>query len=397
MGRMAAERTVVHVDLRPDGTIDRTAVPTDQATTIVVHRPTVYSSVLPWGGYLPRSVLLLPHADRPHPWAPIMGLLRFLQEHLDHGALFVGHRAASEAEALADLRARALLAFLRDEQAAWVDIASASGRVQDSQAFLEYLHRVRGWDTHVPAITDTANAATARAVEAFQATYNNAFHADIFEDGVIGEQTLGAIFEVAKAEFVQWAELNDTSLDALRFFASDRPTLAADLEFGGEPWIRLLAVPFAARYDLERAPAGAGIFRVARLLPLAAAEIAAPAFNLLQVRLLDEWGRPLGLHAYELTAGGETRIGETDEHGVLAEPFMPAGAVTLKLGDGAPVEFHDRYQPRQVLALSEATFAPDDGEDDEEDDAYDDADDGEVDPDDETWGELMDEDDHAPG
>jgi hypothetical protein len=396
MSRMAGERTVVHVDLRPDGTIDRTSVPTDQATTIVVHRPAVYTSVRPWGEYLTRSVLLLPHADRPHPWAPIMGLLRFLQEHLDHGALLVGHRGASEPEELADLRARALLAFLRDEQAAWVDIASASGRVQDSQAFLEYLHRVRGWDTHVPAITDTANAATARAVEAFQATYNTAFRADIFVDGVIGEQTLGAIFEVAKAEFVQWAELNHTSLDALRFHSSDRPTLAADLEFGGQPWIRLLAIPFAARYDRERAPAGAGIFRVARLLPLPAAEIAAPAFNLLQVRLLDEWGRPLARQAYELTAAGETRFGETDERGVLAEPFMPAGAVTLRLGDGAPVVFHDLYQPREVLELSGESFAPDD-DDDEDEDIYDADDRDEVDPDDETWGELMEEDDHAPG
>jgi hypothetical protein len=395
MVHMATERTVVHVDLRPDGTIERTSMPTDRATTVVVHRPRVYSSILPWGRYLAGSVLLLPRADEPHPWAPLMGLLQFLQQHLDHGALLVGHRAADEAESLAEMRAQALLAFLCDEQAAWVDIASASGRVRDTQAFLEYLHRVRAWDTHVPSITDTANAATARAVEAFQATYNNAFQADIFEDGIIGEQTLGAIFEVAKAEFVLWAELNETSLDALRFFSSDRPTLAADLEFGGQPWIRLLAIPFAARYDLDRAPAGAGVFRVARLLPLPAAEIAAPAFNLLQVRLLDEWGQPLKRQAYELTAGSETRFGETDEHGVLAEPFMPAGTVTLRLGDGAPVLFHDLYQARQVLPPSGESSGPE--SDDDDDDDYDSQSEGEVDPDDEIWDELVEGEDHAFG
>jgi hypothetical protein len=44
---MPAERTVVHVDLRPDGTVDRTSMPTDRATTVVVHRPLVHTSTLP--------------------------------------------------------------------------------------------------------------------------------------------------------------------------------------------------------------------------------------------------------------------------------------------------------------------------------------------------------------
>src|SRR5690606_890749 len=170
-----------------------------------------------------------------HPWAPVVAWLRHLQQHVAHYGLIVGHREAGEPEELAGLRARALLHFLRDEQPAWVALASEHGRVQDTQVYLDYLHRVCGWNTPIPAITDVADAATAKAVEAFQRTYNLAFRADIYEDGVIGEQTLGALFEVAKAELVHWLELGDTSLDALRFHASDE-VLAVDPAFDGRRW-----------------------------------------------------------------------------------------------------------------------------------------------------------------
>lgn len=304
MSSVANDRTSVHVQLRPDGTVERASIPTNQPTTVIVHRPRLPATVLPWARFLPRSVLLLPRANEPHAWAPIMALLRFLQAHLDHGALIVGHREANEPDETAVLRAQALVHFLHDEQNEWVGIASAKGRVQDSQAFLQYLHHARGWDTHVPVVTDTADAPTARAVEAFQRTYNLAFRGEIYVDGVIGEQTLGAIFEVAKAELVNWAELNGTSLDALNYYSSGRPTMGAAPQWSGQPFVQLIAVPFADRYNLDVAPEGAGIFDVARLVPLPAEEVRAPVLNVLQLHLADEWGRPLRHQAYELTVEG---------------------------------------------------------------------------------------------
>lgn len=371
MPEMAPERSIVHVHLRPDGTAERASASTDRPTTVIVHRPRVPATVLPWGLYLPRSVLLLPRAHEAHPWGAVVSLLRFLQNHLDHGALFVGHREASEPAESGELRARALLHFLRDEQAAWVDIAAAHGRVQDTQAFLQYLSHARGWDTSVPTLSDRADSATARAVETFQRTYNLAFRGDIHEDGIIGEQTLGAVFEVAKAELVHWMELHETSLDALSFFRAERPTMAAEPEFGGQPFVQLLAIPVADRYDLDFEPAGAGIFRVARLTPLPVEEIAAPVFNVLRLRLVDEWGQPLKRQAYELTVNGNTRLGETDERGMLAEPFLPAGPVTMRLGDGAPVLFHDLYEPRRPSepeSDEDLAVLYGDGADDDEDD-----------------------------
>jgi len=393
---MSSERTVVHVELRADGTIDRTNLSTGQWTTLLVHRPQVHTSEPPWTGYLAGSVLLLPRVGPHHPWAPLVAWLRHLQQHLDHGGLLVGHREASEPAEFAGLRARALLHFLRDEQQDWVSLASAHGRVQDTQVYLDYLHRVCGWDTQVPAISDRADAATARAVEAFQRTYNLAFRADIYEDGVIGEQTLGAIFEVAKTELVHWLELGETSLDALRLYTADG-VLAADPAFDGRRWLQLLALPLSDRYDLAREPAGAGLYPIARLLPLPG-EARGPAYHVLEIRVVDEWGEALPHQAYELTVAHETRFGETDEYGLLAEPFMPPGDVTLRLADGAPVLFHDLYQSRQPFPLSadgdddlhdlEAEY--DDRELDDDDDAP-----GavaqELDDDDEIWDELADD------
>ncbi len=394
----------MHVDLHADGSIDRRAIATDRPTTIVVHRPRVYASAIEWTSYLRGSILLLPRIGPQHPWAAIVGWLRCLQQRGDHGALIVGHREASEPEDFAELRARALRHFLRDEQQAWVELATAHGRVQDTQVFLDYLHSVSAWDTGLPTITDTADAATARAVEAFQRTYNLAFQADIHEDGVIGEQTLGAIFEVAKTELVHWLELNQTSLDALNYYLSAEQ-LSADPVFDGRPWVQLLAIPFCDRYDLAREPDGAGLYPIAHLLPLPLVEIEAPLYHVLQIRLLDEWGAPLVRQAYELSVAGDTRFGETDEHGRLAEPFLPPGAVTLRLGEGAPVLFHDLYQPRQAFAL----VADDDDDDDIVDreaefDAYnaediepEDDEPDELDEDDDIWDALADEDEHAQG
>ena len=402
---MSSGSSEVHVNLRADGTVERTPIPTGQHTTLVVHRPKVYTSEPAWTSYLPASVLLLPRVGPHHPWAALVAWLRHGQQHLEHGGLIVGHREAGEPEDFGELRARAVLHFLRDEQQAWIELAAAHGRVQDTQSYLDYLHRVGGWPTEVPAISDVADAATARAVEAFQRTYNLAFRADIFEDGIIGEQTLGALFEVAKTEFVHWLERNETSLDALQFYDASE-VMRADPGYDGRRWVQLLAIPFADRYELAREPVGAGLYPIARMLKLPVAEAHAPAYHVLEIRLLDEWGQPLVRQAYELSVAGETRFGETDEQGLLAEPYMPPGTVTLRLADGAPVLFHDLYQIRDVCSqedddddLLDLEAAHDEhmAEDVEGgEDLEDVPDDEQVDEDDDVWGSLAEDEEHAP-
>lgn len=227
--------------------------------------------------------------------------------------------------------------------------------MQDTQVFLDYLHREHGWSTRVEEITDRADSATARTVEEFQRTYNLAFHRQVFEDGVIGRQTLGAIFEVAKTELVHWMEHAEVALHSLRFFAEDRRTLAADASFDGDRWVELMALPLWAPYDLVREPAGAGIYRVARRTALPCDEVDPPAYGVLQVRLIDEWGQPLAHRGYTLRVGADARVGETDARGMLAEAMLPVGVPLLRLDDGRPVLFHDRYEPRRELGIEAET------------------------------------------
>ena len=273
---MAAVPPPVRVALAPDRTLGDASIQTGRTTDLVIERPRLPATVRPFGTYLPRSVLLLPRPDAPHPWAAVIALLRFLELRVDQGALLVGHQGPDEPAGLAELRAEALRLFLADDEAGWVGIAAEHGRVQDTQVFLEHLHREHGWSTHVGEITDRADSTTARAVKEFQATYNLAFHRQVFEDGVIGRQTLGAIFEVAKTELVHWMEHAQVGLHSLRFFAEDRPTLAADASFDGERWVELMAMPLWAPYDLTREPAGAGIYRVARRTPLPCEDVEPP-------------------------------------------------------------------------------------------------------------------------
>lgn len=345
----------VRVALAPDRTLGDASIETGRTTDVVIQRPRLPATGRPFGTFQPRSVLLLPRPDAPHPWAVVIALLRFLEPRLDHGALLVGHRGPDEPADLAALRAEALRRFLADDEAGWVEIAAEHGRVQDTQVFLEYLHREHGWSTHVDEITDRADSATARAVEEFQATYNLAFHRQVFEDGIIGRQTLGAIFEVAKTELVHWMEHAEVALHSLRFFAEDRRTLAADASFDGERWVELMALPLGARYDLGREPAGAGIYRVARRTPLPCEEVEPPAYGVLQVRLVDEWGQPLAHRGYTLRVGEDVRVGETDARGMLAEALLPAGVPVLRLDDGRPVLFHDRYEARRELGIEAET------------------------------------------
>lgn len=84
---MPSGRAVVHVELRPDGTIARQNIATGEWTTLLAHRPRVHTSELEWTEYLPRSVLLLPRVGPRHPWAPVVVWLRHLQQHIDHGGL----------------------------------------------------------------------------------------------------------------------------------------------------------------------------------------------------------------------------------------------------------------------------------------------------------------------
>lgn len=53
--------------------------------------------------------------------------------------------------------------------------------------------------------------------------------------------------------------------------------------------------------------------------------------------------------------GEDVRVGETDARGMLAEAMLPAGVPVLRLADGRPVLFHDRYEARRELGIEAET------------------------------------------
>jgi len=78
-------------------------------------------------------------------------------------------------------------------------------------------------------------------------------------------------------------------------------------------------------------------------------------YGVLQVRIVDEWGQPLAHRGYTLRVGEDVRVGETDARGMLAEALLPAGVPVLRLHDGRPVLFHDRYEARRELGIEAET------------------------------------------
>lgn len=162
------------------------------------------------------SVLLI-----PAPWTgdrhPLAGLVHALVTLLDEPSwtlLIIGHASASGNSAnnqtLSEQRADAIRALIERDAAAWVEHARTRGSLRDVMAYLDYLGRARSWpcacDVPIETLDTTANHHTHAAIAAFQAEYNLQFDAAIDVDGVCGEQTLHAIFDVLYDELDLWLD-----------------------------------------------------------------------------------------------------------------------------------------------------------------------------------------------
>ena len=214
----------------------------------------------------------------------LVTVARHLNDHPGDKLIAVGHRESGEPGEHGRLRAAALVHLLEGERDAWVAIAAKWGRVRDTQEYLAYLRHARGWPLPVVPITDDADDATAAAALAFQQAYNRRPDraAEIFEDSVIGEQTLGAVFDTARTELRQWLGLHRTDCDAFAWHDPSQP--AIDCADGLEPYrtlpalaaqrrgrlVDLIVVPQqeSGNIDLGRSPSGAGVYDTAEIRTL---------------------------------------------------------------------------------------------------------------------------------
>lgn len=127
---------------------------------------------------------------------------------------------------LSQLRADNVLHVLLGNRADWVAIARKKHKVEDYQQILIWIRAFFGWDTDPGPKNNVNNAKTQAAVRRFQKQYNATFHRSISVDGVVGEQTWGAFFDMYMEGLKRMMGVDDAGLaDArarIRFLDSSR-------------------------------------------------------------------------------------------------------------------------------------------------------------------------------
>jgi len=147
------------------------------------------------------------------------GLLH-AEENNSRKLLIVGHTDRSGRKPynlkLSRLRAKSVLAALTGDRNTWVEVAMTKSLVKDYKVILQWINRTWGWQCDPVYINDQLNSKTERAVESFQSAYNKFFEKSIEVDGIVGQQTWGALFDVFMRELAASLETNEQGLEKYR-------------------------------------------------------------------------------------------------------------------------------------------------------------------------------------
>lgn len=313
----------------------------------------------------------------------------YLHDNPARSLLVVGHASApgpaASNEALAQHRADAMLALARRDRDAWVALATAHGAPADVQMFLRYFAQSRGWATDPGRTDGTVDAGYHDAAERFQARYNLEFGASLLEDGVVGTETLGAIFEVQLAELDHMLVTLDLPREPARSFSPG--AIAAGERLAHHPKLPDSATPETQRrVDLLLVPAGLHWQKdheIVSLVDSATFEILpiaphVPGPRDLVFRLVDHYGRPMPDEPYRLRTDVEQRQGRADATGTIVERSLTGRWAQLEVAGARAIAIDVDYietsrmrhdLPSQVEAVA-AQIAPDDPfiEDDSEHD-----------------------------
>ena len=130
----------------------------------------------------------------------IVAALRFLEQNPSHALVVAGHtdRAGDAAfnDRLSAARGRSAVALLEGKRADFVASARSFHAPEDDVVILRYAARTRGWPCD-PA--DEARA-TNDEIREFQRFFNRDFVQTIATDGVVGDETRGAYFDLYEAD-----------------------------------------------------------------------------------------------------------------------------------------------------------------------------------------------------
>jgi hypothetical protein len=168
-------------------------------------------------------------ADRRPGLGNFIAALGFQEQNANHRLLITAHTDCSgdgaDNQRLSEARARSVLAVLENDRAGFVRSCHDFHADDDDAIILRYMAHEHGW----PCDPGAGDCAPAEAIEAFQNAYNERFSRSITVDGVVGDETHGAYFDVYQEELAAMAD-SQAGLGALRaklrFARAQRKTLA---------------------------------------------------------------------------------------------------------------------------------------------------------------------------
>jgi hypothetical protein len=356
---------------------------------VVVRRPVVLRVDAHSVGFARESSILAPlDATRSHLVA-LAAAVSSLARNRTQRLLAVGHASADgdpdANAALGRQRARCIQLLLNGDRDGWVELATDHGTPADIQRLLTYLARSHAWPCDPGRTDGVMDDDVATAVARFQQQYSDIYDAEIDTDGVVGTQTLGALFDTQSYELHEHIAALGGSTDSLVWYDDDGID-SAGADVLSHPAIEESSSPDGQRrVDLLLAPADLGwargdgvalLYRVARFQTIPLPAVAAGRRDLV-VRVVDHYGRPVANEPYVVTTDVERREGTTDDAGILVERGLAGELSRLECGGAARVPadrgYEDQCLPRVVRTA--ATDLPDDDEDDaeDEDEDHDDA------------------------
>jgi Putative peptidoglycan binding domain len=175
--------------------------------------------------HLDSAVFLPDYGDAPDP-ARITGLAVIAAAY-DHAKnnptrqlLDAGHTDTSGQDAynlgLSVQRADSVLHVLLGNRSGWVSVSVAKHKVEDYQQIVKWASWAYGWDSDPGAIDNVDGSKTKAGVKGFQRNYNETFGGSLAVDGVVGEQTWGAIFDVYMDYLKKMMKVDDAGLATAR-------------------------------------------------------------------------------------------------------------------------------------------------------------------------------------
>ena len=266
--------------------------------------------------------------------------------------------------------------LLADAREAWVDLAAKHGSPADVQRQLRYLARTHDWPTEPTRIDGVVDAKVEAAVSQFQAHYNSVFAGSIEVDGVIGVETLGALFDVQRAELrLQLAAL-DLEFAPPRFFGASgvaavgarvgaHPAIPESGSPGGQRRVDLLLISDPRSWREQHGVEA--LYHVARFHPLPLSPRTQASCDLV-VQVVDHYGRVLPGEPYTVRTDQEVREGTSDDQGMVIEHNLRGAHARLECGE-AVVVIDDPYH--QTAKKRRQLVPPTDLGDDDDDDRVD--------------------------